>query len=40
VFYASVAADEIVLLHAYLKKSQKAPAHEVAVAEKRMREIL
>ena len=40
VFYAAVGADEIVLLHAYLKKSQKAPGHEIAVAEKRMREIL
>ncbi|MBI5510234.1 MAG: type II toxin-antitoxin system RelE/ParE family toxin [Deltaproteobacteria bacterium] len=40
VFYAGVSGDEIVLLHAYVKKSQKAPAHEIAVAEKRMREIL
>lgn len=40
IFYASIDRDEIVLLHAYEKKSQKAPVAEIAVAERRMKEIL
>jgi phage-related protein len=39
VFYASVTSQEIVLLHAYQKKSQKAPNKEIELAERRMREI-
>ena len=40
IFYASVEREEIILLHAYTKKSQKAPTKEVKVAEKRMKEVL
>jgi len=40
VFYASLEGEEIVLLHAYPKKSQKAPTKEINVAERRMREII
>jgi phage-related protein len=39
VFYASVSIHEIVLLHAYQKKSQKAPNREIKLAESRMKEI-
>jgi phage-related protein len=40
IFYVSVDKDEIVLLHGYLKKSQKAPDNEIKLAEKRMKERL
>ena len=40
VFYAMASAAEMVLLHAYQKKSQKAPRVEIEVAEKRMKEVL
>jgi phage-related protein len=33
-------AEEMILLHAYKKQSQKAPAREVALAERRMREVM
>lgn len=40
VFYVCRTADEIVLLHGYKKQSQKAPAREIEVAQRRMREVL
>jgi phage-related protein len=40
VFYVIVAGPTMVLLHAYKKQGNKAPAHEIAVAEQRMREVL
>ncbi|OGT08929.1 MAG: hypothetical protein A2X78_00035 [Gammaproteobacteria bacterium GWE2_37_16] len=40
IFYVAVHGDTIVLLHAYKKKSQKAPIKEIAVAEKRLLEVL
>jgi phage-related protein len=39
IFYAAVVKEEIVLLHAYQKKSQKAPKKEIDLAQKRMKEI-
>lgn len=40
IFYVVHVKDEVVLLHAYQKKSQKAPKKEIALAEKRAKEIL
>lgn len=40
IFYVAVDGDEIVLLHAYEKKSQKAPPNEIELAERRMKEVL
>ena len=39
IFYVAVVKEEIVLLHAYQKKSQKAPKKEIDLAHKRMKEI-
>ncbi|MFC3908424.1 type II toxin-antitoxin system RelE/ParE family toxin [Legionella dresdenensis] len=38
-FYVCIQQDIIVLLHAYKKQSQKAPKHEIELAEKRMMEV-
>jgi len=40
VFYVLLRAEEMVLLHAYRKQSQKAPARQVAIARRRMQEML
>jgi len=32
--------SELVLLHAYLKKTQKAPTKEIETAKQRMRQLL
>ncbi len=40
IFYVTVRHDSLVLLHAYKKKSQKAPTREIAIAEKRMLEVI
>lgn len=40
VFYFTIAGPEMVLLHAYKKQGQKAPPREIAVAERRMMEVL
>jgi phage-related protein len=40
IFYAAVVKGEIVLLHAYQKKSQKAPKKEIDLAHRRMKEII
>lgn len=39
-FYVSLHGDVLVLLHAYKKQSQKAPNKEIAIAEKRLLEVL
>lgn len=39
IFYASVSRDELLLLHAYQKKSQKAPEKEIELAERRLKEL-
>lgn len=38
-FYVCIKGDNIVLLHAYKKQSQKAPKKEIETAEKRMLEV-
>lgn len=40
VFYVLRTEDEMVLLHAYQKQSQKAPAREIEIATRRMMEVL
>jgi len=39
VFYCTLIEQTIVMLHTFLKKSQKTPASELAVARKRMKEV-
>lgn len=39
-FYVSLHCDTLVLLHVYKKQSQKAPNKEIAIAEKRLLEVL
>ncbi len=40
VFYVLLRQEEMVLLHAYRKQSQKAPARHLEMARQRMREVL
>lgn len=40
ILYVIVDGDEMVLLHAYTKKSQKMPMKELVLAKVRMKEIL
>lgn len=40
VFYVMVSREEMVLLHAYHKKTRKAPSRETETAERRMKEVL
>ena len=40
IFYVLIVGPVMVLLHAYKKQGQKAPPRELAVARKRMEEIL
>lgn len=40
IFYFAHVGRSFVLLHAYRKQGQKAPAREITIAEKRMAEIL
>jgi len=39
VFYVTVHGPMMVLLHAYKKQGQKAPPREIAVAERRLKEV-
>ncbi len=39
VFYCTLIEQTIVMLHTFLKKSQKTPARELTVARKRMKEV-
>lgn len=39
-FFVLVTGDLMVILHAYRKKTQKAPPAEIAIAQQRMKEIL
>ena len=39
-FYVCIKNNNIVLLHAYKKQSQKAPKKEIETAEKRLNEVL
>lgn len=40
VFYCLVVQHSIVMLHVYIKKSQKTPRKELATAKQRMKEVL
>ncbi len=39
-FYVMLGTNEMYVLHAYKKKTQKAPPREVEVARKRLKEVL
>jgi len=39
VFYCSVVGKEIVILHSFIKKTNKTPRHEMEIALKRLTEI-
>src|SRR3989304_1875038 len=38
-FYCFLVGQRVVILHAFIKKSQETPAHETKIARKRMKEI-
>ena len=38
-FYCTVKGSSIVILHAFIKKSQETPATELKIARKRLREV-
>jgi phage-related protein len=40
IFYVVLAGNEMFLLHAYLKKTPRAPANEIATAKQRMRQLM
>ena len=40
VFYYAKLADSILIFHAFGKKTQKTPPHEIALAQKRLQEML
>ncbi len=40
VFYVLLRQEEMVLLHAYRKQTQKAPARQLEIARRRMQEVL
>jgi phage-related protein len=40
VFYFIKLADTIVVFHGFQKKTQNTPAHEIAVAQQRLKEIV
>jgi phage-related protein len=39
VLYCTMANREIILLHSFIKKTQKTPIHELEIAKRRMKEI-
>jgi phage-related protein len=40
VFYYTKLADSIVIFHAFEKKTQKTPQHEIVLAQERLKEVL
>jgi phage-related protein len=40
VFYYTKWADSVLIFHAFTKKTQKTPPHEIALAQKRLKELL
>jgi phage-related protein len=40
IFYVVIKGSEMILLHAYLKKTQKAPLKEIRLAQQRMKSVL
>ena len=39
IFYCTLVGRRIVMLHSFVKKSQKRPLHELRIAENRLKEI-
>ena len=40
VFYYTKLADSVLIFHAFAKKTQKTPQHEIVLAQRRLKEIL
>ena len=40
VFYYTKLGDSVLIFHAFAKKTQKTPPHEIALAQKRLKEML
>jgi phage-related protein len=40
VFYGTAVAQRIIMLHVFIKKSQKTPSKELAIARRRLQEVL
>ena len=40
VFYYTRLADSVLIFHAFVKKTQRTPQHEIALARNRLREML
>ncbi len=40
VFYYTKLADSVLIFHAFAKKTQKTPTQEIALAQKRLKEML
>jgi phage-related protein len=39
IFYVVLKGNEMILLHAYLKKTPKAPVKEIQIAKQRMKQL-
>jgi phage-related protein len=39
VFYCFVAGQHVIILHAFMKKTQETPEHELRIARRRMKEV-
>jgi phage-related protein len=39
VFYGIITHQEILMLHAFVKKTEKTPRHELEIAKKRLKEV-
>lgn len=40
VFYYTKLADSVLIFHAFSKKTQKTPQHEIVIAQQRLKELL
>jgi phage-related protein len=40
IFYYTKMADSVLIFHAFAKKTKKTPPHEIALAQKRLKEML
>ncbi len=40
VFYYTKLSDSVLIIHAFTKKTQKTPQHEIVIAQERLKEIL
>lgn len=39
IFFATQKGKEIIILHSFVKKTQKAPQHEIDIARKKLKEV-